>query len=274
MQDDRGQLRTVRLLPFAAACSVLTFNCQYVQANFRACRRLARRSAHGPGSVAGMLLAEDLLLLVTDDTSGRLVTGPAAHVDAGLGGANLIELTLLNKVDLSGKGDPGRPGRIIVRDPFPVGDDVLDAALGILIRRQGSKASTVSTVIRPLGKNLRQALYERLAGSGVIRAGQGRTLGIFPARTWPAQDARHEEQVRQLVTQALVQQTAPDARTAALIALLHALRCEHKVIYPGLYQLSRRQLRARAEKIAKGNWASEAVRKVISEICYELTAPG
>jgi Golgi phosphoprotein 3 (GPP34) len=214
------------------------------------------------GSVAGMLLAEDLLLLVTDDTSGRL-SAPAAQVDAGLGGANLVELTLLNKVDLSGEGDQGKPGRIIVRDPSPAGDEVLDAALGILITRQGSKPSTV---IRPLSKNLRQRLYQRLAGSGMIRAGRGRTLGIFPARTWPAHDARHEEQVRQLVTQALVQQMAPDARTAALIALLHALRCEHKIIDPRPYQLSRRQLRARAEEVAMDNWASQAVRKVISEM--------
>jgi hypothetical protein len=121
-------------------------------------------------------------------------------------------------------------------------------------------------VIRPLSKNLRQTLYQRLAGSGMIRAGRGKTLGIFPARRWPAHDARHEEQVRQLVTQALVQQTAPDARTAALIALLHALRCEHKIIDPRPYQLTRQQLRARAEQIAAGNWASEAVRKVISEM--------
>ncbi|HEV2258799.1 MAG TPA: GPP34 family phosphoprotein [Streptosporangiaceae bacterium] len=209
-----------------------------------------------------MLLAEDLLLLVTDDTSGRL-SAPAAQVDAGLGGANLVELTLLNKVDLSGEADQGKPGRIIVRDPSPAGDEVLDAALEILITRQGSKPSTV---IRPLSKNLRHGLYQRLAGSGMIRAGRGRTLGIFPARTWPAQDSRHEEQVRQLVTQALVQQAVPDARTAALIALLHALKCEHKVIDPRPYQLSRRQLRARAEEIALDNWASEAVRKAISEM--------
>jgi hypothetical protein len=209
-----------------------------------------------------MLLAEDFLLLVTDDTSGRL-SAPAAQVDAGLGGANLVELTLLNKVDLSGEGDQGRPGRIIVRDPSPAGDEVLDAALGVLITRQGSKPSTV---IRPLSKNLRHRLYQRLAGSGMVRAGRGRTLGIFPVRAWPAQDARHEEQVRQLVTQALVQQTAPDARTAALIALLHALRCEHQIIDPRHYQLSRRQLRARAEEVATDNWASEAVRKVISEM--------
>ena len=215
-----------------------------------------------------MLLAEDLLLLVTDDTSGRL-SAPAAQVDAGLGGANLIELTLLNKVDLSGEGDQGKPGRIIVRDSSPAGDEVLDAATGILITRQGRKPSTV---IRPLSKNLRNTLYERMAGSGMIRAGRGRILGIFPARRWPAQDARHKEQVRQLVTQVLVQQTAPDARTAALIALLHALKCEHKIVDPRPYQLSRRQLRARAEEVAMDNWASEAIRKVISEMVAATAA--
>jgi len=209
-----------------------------------------------------MLLAEDLLLLVTDDTSGQL-SAPAAQVDAGLGGANLAELTMMDKVDLSGEGDEGRPGRIVVRDPSPAGDDVLDAALGILTANQGRKPSAM---IRPLSKNLRHTLYERLAAAGVIRAGRGKILGIFPTRTWPAQDASHEAQVRQLVTQALVQQAAPDPRTAALIALLHALRCVHKIVDPQPYGLSRRQLAARAEEIAQGNWASGAVRKAIDEM--------
>jgi Golgi phosphoprotein 3 (GPP34) len=127
-------------------------------------------------------------------------------------------------------------------------------------------------VIGPLSKNLRRTLYERLAGAGVIRAKQGRTLGLFPTHRWPAQDTGHEGQVRQLVTQALVQQGAPDTRSAALIALLHALRCEHKIVDPQHYGLSKRQLRARAEEIATGNWASEAVRKAIEEIIAAVAA--
>jgi hypothetical protein len=215
-----------------------------------------------------MLMAEDLLLLVTDDASGRL-SAPAAQVDAGLGGANLVELTLRNKVDLSGEGDQGKPGRIIVRDPSPAGDAVLDAALEIITAHQGKKPSTV---IRPLSKNLRQRLYQRLADSGVVRAEQGRILGVFPTHRWPAQDASHEAEVRRLVTQVLTQQTAPDTRTAALIALLHALRCEDKIVDPGQYGLSKRELRARAEEIAKGNWASEAVRKAIEEMMAAVVA--
>jgi len=215
-----------------------------------------------------VLLAEDLLLLVTDDASGRL-SASAAQVDAGLGGANLVELTMKNKVDLSGEEEQGKPGRIIVRDPSPAGDAVLDAALEIVMAHQGKKPSAV---IRPLSKNLRQTLYRRLADSGLVRAEQGRILGVFPTHRWPTQDASHEAETRRLVNQALVQRTVPDTRTAALIALLHALRCEHKIVDPRQYGLSKRELTARAGEIAKGNWASEAVRKAIEEMTAAVVA--
>ena len=208
-----------------------------------------------------MLLAEDLLLLITNDATGRLsVSGEP--VNAALGGANLAELILLGKVDVSGEQDQGRRGRIIVRDPSPPGDEVLDAALQTLVKRQGRKPPAV---IRPLGKKLRRVLYQRLAASGVLRAERRRVLGVFPVRTWPAADPSRKAEVRQHVTQALVDAAAPDERTAALIALLHALKCEHKVVDPRSYQLSRRQLRKRAAEIAQGNWASKAVREAIDE---------
>jgi len=60
--------------------------------------------------------------------------------------------------------------------------------------------------------------------------------------------------------------------TAALIALLHALRCEDKIVDPGQYGLSKRELRARAEEVAKGNWASEAVRKAIEDMVAAVVA--
>ena len=65
---------------------------------------------------------------------------------------------------------------------------------------------------------------------------------------------------------------APDTRTAALIALVHALRCEDKIVDSRQQGLYRRQLRARAEEIAEGNWASEAVRKAIEEMMAAVVA--
>jgi hypothetical protein len=206
-----------------------------------------------------MLLSENLLLLVTDEASGRLSV-PGSQLDLGLGGANLVELTVMGRVDLSGEKDAGKPGRLVVRDSSPAGDEVLDAALRIALAHAGRRPAAV---IRPLGKNLRRTLYERLAANGAVRAERGRVLGVFPVRRWPAQDAGHAAQVRRLVTQALVQQAAPDPGSAVLIALVHALKCEHKIVDPRLSGLSRRQLRARAEQIAQSSWTSQALRQMI-----------
>jgi Golgi phosphoprotein 3 (GPP34) len=101
--------------------------------------------------------------------------------------------------------------------------------LQTLVKRQGRKPSAV---IKPLGKKLRRVLYQRLAARGVLRAERRRVLGVFSTRSWPAQDPSRKAEVRQQVTQALAGTAAPDERTAALIALLHALKCEHKVVDP------------------------------------------
>ena len=54
--------------------------------------------------------------------------------------------------------------------------------------------------------------------------------------------------------------------------MLHALRCEHKIINPGDYGLSQRQLRLRAEEITNGNWAADAVRTAIQEMTAAVVA--
>jgi len=139
----------------------------------------------------------------------------------------------------------------------------LDTALETVTAYQGKRPSAV---IRPLSKNLRRTLHERLAGNGVVRAERRKIFGVFPSHRWPAQDTSHEAEVRRLITQALVQQVTPDTRTAALIALVHAVGCVDKIVDPGQNGLSKRELRARAKMIADGNWASAAVRKAIEEM--------
>jgi Golgi phosphoprotein 3 (GPP34) len=215
-----------------------------------------------------MLLAEELLLLVTDNISGRLCA-PAAQVDVVLGGAILVELVLMNKLGLSGYWDPGRAGRLIVRDFSPAGDEVLDAAVKIAGAHQRQRPSAV---IRPLAKGLRRRLYERLALAGVVRAEQRRILGIVAAYTWPVQDVSHTAQLRNMVTQALVRQTAPPAQSAALVALVHALRYEHKIVDPRECGMSRNQLKARAEEIAEGYWAPDPIRAAINEVIAAVVA--
>lgn len=209
-----------------------------------------------------MLLAEDLLLLLTNDVSGRLVL-QAAQVDAGLGGANLVELALTGRVGLDDRR------RLVVSDPSATGEAVLDGALAIVSTRQGKKPKAC---IQPLAKGLRRALYDRLVAAGVVRLDETRVLGLFPLRRWPVVQAGQESAVRTRVAQVLVQGTTPDERTAALVALLHALKAEHKVVDPRQHGIGKRELRDRAEEVARGDWAAAAVRQAVDDMLAAVTA--
>lgn len=206
-----------------------------------------------------MLIAEDLLLLLTDDETGKLSVS-TTEIDIALGGANLVELTLAGRVDVAGPDEMVKEGRVVVRDGSSTGDPVLDAALAYLRDHEGKKPESVVT---PLSKKLRRELYDRLGQKGVLRHSEGRILGIFPSHRWPAKDSAHERSVRERITGALVQGVTPDERTAALISLLNALKAVHKVVDPRQHAVRKADLNARAKEIAEGSWGSAAVRKAI-----------
>jgi hypothetical protein len=200
-----------------------------------------------------MLIAEDLLLLLTDDDSGKLLVS-GSEMDVALGGALLVELSLAGRVDVDDRK------RLVVLDDSPSGDEILDRALEVVRRREGKKPSAV---IGELGKKVRGQLYERLASAGIVRAERGVVLGIFATTRWPSASADHEAAVRRALIASLVQGVTPDPRTGSTIALLHALRSTHKVVPPKRHDLSRRDLDRRAKEIAEGSWGSDAVRQAV-----------
>jgi hypothetical protein len=203
-----------------------------------------------------VLLAEDLLLLLTDDVTGKLMV-PGSQVDVALGGAQLLELSLAERVGIDDRK------RLTVRDAGPTGDELLDRALEVVQRREGKKPRSV---VAELGKKLRGELYARLVAAGLLREEHGKVLGLFPTTEWPAASADHEEAVRRALISALVQGTTPAPRDGSLIALLHALRATHKVVDPRNHGVRRRDLDRRAKEVAEGSWGSEAVRQVLDEM--------
>jgi hypothetical protein len=65
----------------------------------------------------------------------------------------------------------------------------------LLLLIGGHAGKKPAKTVPPLGKQLRPRLYDRLVERGVLRAEEGRILGIFPTRSWPAQDAAHEAEI-------------------------------------------------------------------------------
>ncbi|HEX5511169.1 MAG TPA: GPP34 family phosphoprotein [Actinomycetales bacterium] len=215
-----------------------------------------------------MLLGEDLLLLLTDDHDGTSAVS-GEQLGIGLGGAHLLELVLLGRVDVAAAGEPIREGRLVVRDGASTSDPLLDRALATVAERVGKRPTSTVTA---LGKGQREALYERLVARGVLRAERAKILGIFPRNTWPAEDATHENAVRERIVSALRSGSTTDPRTGALVSLLHSLRAIDKVFDPDAVGMPRKAMTRAAEQISAGDWASKAVRQAIDSANAALIA--
>jgi len=118
---------------------------------------------------------------------------------------------------------------------------------------------------------VREDVLAGLAARGLLRAEEGKVLGIFSTTRWPAGDSAHELQVRELVTGALVHGTTPDQRTAALIALLSSVDAAHKVVDPDAHGVDKKTIKNRAKEIREGAWAAGAVVKAIEAIQAAVT---
>ena len=207
-----------------------------------------------------MLLAEDVLLLLTDDATGKPAID-STTMELGLAGAVLLELAALGHVDIAGPGEAVKPGRVVVRRPAPTGDLLLDAALA---RIEGDSPRKPDAVLGKLKKDLAPEVRRRLTERGILSYEQGRVLGIFPVDRWPAADSSHENLVRRALHDVLVTGRTATPTEAGLVAILLAVDKLH-VVLPST-GLSRRDLKARAKIVAEGNFAGEAVRKAIEAI--------
>jgi Golgi phosphoprotein 3 GPP34 len=75
-----------------------------------------------------MLMAEEVLLLLVDDRTGRFLVD-STRLDNVLAGAVLVELVTIERVGFPSAGGGVKRGRMVVVDPTPLGDPVLDGAL-------------------------------------------------------------------------------------------------------------------------------------------------
>jgi hypothetical protein len=203
-----------------------------------------------------MLIAEDLLLLLLDDDSGKLTN--TTYLDVGIGGALLVELALGGAVEVvKGEGMWARSKVYPVPGVTPE-DPVLVEAMALV----SEKERTAQDLVARLGKKRRAPLLERLEGKGILQRHEDKVIGPFPRKRWPPVDSSHEADVRRRLGDALVRGVQPEERTAALVALLSALGLAHKVV--DREGLPAGGVRKRAKTIADGDWAAKAVKDAVA----------
>lgn len=193
-----------------------------------------------------LLIVEDVMLLLLDDESGSPAGAGTLHYS--LGGALLVDLVLADRIEV------GRKGVTVVDGP-PMGDPLLDDALA----KVAEKRRGVHALLFVLGQGLTERVVERLAERGLVRRETRKVLRLFRTTTWPAEDARHETELRGQLRRVLVDGEQPDARAAAIISLLNAIN----VLYIVLDDLPWRTVAKRASEIQKGEWVSDPATQAV-----------
>jgi uncharacterized membrane protein YgcG len=79
---------------------------------------------------------------------------------------------------------------------------------------------------------LKDRLLEGLVARGVLERRERRILWIFPTRSFPLADAASDQQARDRVRAVVLDERAPDQRTAALIGLVRACNLIDEVFAP------------------------------------------
>ncbi|ROS26041.1 GPP34 family phosphoprotein [Cellulomonas sp. PhB150] len=212
-----------------------------------------------------MLIAEDLALLLTDDESGRPTTS-SQRVDLALAGGLLLELLMTGRVAVAGAGHPAGKDRVVILDPAPTGDPVLDEA----VARLAEKPRKAKDALPRLTKDLRPALLDRLTRNGLLRLEESKILGLFPTRAHLPGDEGYERSLRAAVHDVLVVGRTPTEREVAVVSVLQSVDQVPRVL--GEAGVPARELRRRAKALAEGEAVGVAVRQAIQAMDGAMTA--
>ncbi|MEU0547486.1 GPP34 family phosphoprotein [Micromonospora sp. NPDC005979] len=188
--------------------------------------------------MTGVALAEELLLLAYDDSTGK-ATMPRISLDLGMAAAVLVELALAGRIAYA-------DGSLTVVDPTPTGEPVTDE---VLARIAADTPHTPASWVQRLRHGLRDKILGDLCAQGVVRDVDETELGFIHVHRYPVVDTSVEADTRRRLAEALAGAAAPDERTAALATLVVVLRMESALGVSGEEAATARR---RLEEIATG----------------------
>ncbi len=207
-----------------------------------------------------LTLAEEIVLLVLDDSSGKFVHVPEHSFRYALSGAVLMELAFLDKVDTD-------PEKLFVLDSDPTGDDLLDPVLKHLA--EAAEHRDVSFWIQYFGRdadNIRKLALRRLCDAGVLKVEDDLFLWVFKTRRYPNRDGFAKKEVKQRIVSLLFSNDIPDPRDIAIIGLADACRIFQRLFSRQEYE----RVRDRIAEIRQLELIGQTVSKAVREIELQL----
>jgi hypothetical protein len=199
---------------------------------------------------------EEIVLLLLDDTKGRLVDMPLLTFNFVIAGAVLMDLAIRNRIDTDLE-------RLILADPTPTGDDILDDALA-KIAEPSEETGIVHWLdrIAASAEDYKARALGRLVAHRILREENGRFLWVFHTRRYPVIDDRETREVKARLRRILLTDEIPEPRDVVLICLIEAARLTG-------FALTAEEAEAvgpRLEQLGKMDLIGQAVARTVADI--------
>lgn len=207
-----------------------------------------------------LTLAEEILLLVLDDESGKFTHVPEHSFRYALSGAVLMDLAFLGKIDAD-------PDTLFVIDSKPTGDEILDTLLKPL--SESNEKRDCSYWVQYFGRDafkIQNLALQRLCDSGILTREDKLILWMFKSRRYPIRDGFAEKEVKQRIMTLLFNEDIPDPRDIAIVGLADACRLFERIFSRPEYE----KVKDRIAEIGKLELISQSLSKVVREIEFQL----
>ncbi len=207
-----------------------------------------------------LTFAEEIMLLLLDEKTGRFAYVPEHSMNCLLSGAVLMDLALLGKIDTD-------LDALIVIDSKPTGNDLLDP---ILLRLADSDEQHDARYwIERCQKEtliIRQRALDRLCEIGILKRVDNHFLWVFSSRRYPTIDGKAEREVKLRIMSVLFSNEIPDPRDIAIVGLVDVCGLfEHL-----LPQREHNSVRERIAQVRNMDLIGQAVTTAVREIELHL----
>ena len=202
-----------------------------------------------------MRFVEEILLLLLRDDDGRFVAVPGIALDNAIAGGVLMDLALENRIDTD-------PEHLIVTDPTPVGDSLLDPTLAAIAAGQRRDARYWVGQTAQRAAEIREEALSRLVERGILERHEGRLLWVFRSRRYPVVDGRAEKEVRLRILGVLLSDELPDPRDIVIIGLAEACGILRELMPRGDYAAARERI----DQVRRLDLIGQATSRAIHDI--------
>ena len=207
-----------------------------------------------------LTLAEDIVLLLLDDESGKLESIDLMTLNYAMAGAVLMDLALRNKIDTDLES-------LIVADSTPTGIPMLDRYLD-KISSDNSESNTRYwlTELSNYGEDIVQSCLSMLVEKKILKMEEKKILWVIATRVYPMIDDKEEKEVKRRIVDLLMSDEIPTPQDVVLVSLIDTCSLFSTILSEKEVQ----RLSIRIEQIRKLDLIGQEVTKVLERLRSDI----